>query len=354
VPGSARLGIGLILLGITAYAGTARWMRTRTVYPVNIPVSLATGHIRTAFRLNLSAVYWVIVDSGDWWKGGRLCPDPRLRAKTRWVLYKRGAIVDRSDDATPTGWPTGFDVGPGVYDLDVEVLSDTSCLDPGHPRLRVFAQTENYEMPASMLKAVTVLSVFLGVVLLTFLPATRAVFSREESDSLTNPSAAGQNFQWAQRLPLRRPFGGLPAFGLFGAMMFGLLAVLMMLLTVGFQQTSIGLRVHLLKPGQVPQKSDAWTDPLIVLLKDAGPGQEPQVLVNSTQVDWNNLDTTLKHELARRFEWTVYVGGDDCVSWVNVTNVIDIARSNHAKVFLFSDPKRKRCEQPVTGRPATL
>ncbi|MGC2474037.1 MAG: biopolymer transporter ExbD [Candidatus Sulfotelmatobacter sp.] len=347
--GSARLGIGLILLGIAAYAGTGRWMRTRIVYPVDMPVSLAAGHIRTGpFRLNLSAVYWVIVDSGDWWNGGRLCPDPRLRAKTRWALYKQGAIVDHSDGPPPTGWPTRFDVGPGIYDLDVEVLSDTGCLDPGHPRLRVFARTENYEMVASMLKAVMVLSVLLGLVLLTFLPATRAVFSREESDHLTDPPA-GQNLQWAQKLPLRRPVSGLPAFGPFAAMMFGLLAVLMMLLTAGFQQTSIGWRVHLLKPGEAPQKSDAWTDPLIVLLKDAGPGQEPKVFVNSTQVDWNNLDTTLKHELARRREWTVYVGGDDCVSWVNVTNVIDIARAYHAKVFLITGVG-KRCD-PSLGYP---
>ena len=73
------------------------------------------------------------------------------------------------------------------------------------------------------------------------------------------------------------------------------------------------------------------------------------MFVNSTQVDWNNLDTTLKHELTRRREWTVYVGGDDCVSWVNVTNVIDIARAYHAKVFLITGVG-KRCD-PSLGYP---
>jgi biopolymer transport protein ExbD len=338
VPVSARLGVSLIVLGIAAYAGIDHWMNTRITHPVDMPVSLASGHIHTGpFRLNLSAVYWVIVDSGDWWNGGRLCPDPRARAKTRWVLYKKGAIVDRSDDATSTGWWTEFDVGSGIYDLDVEVLSDTGCLDPGHPRLRVFARTENYEMGASILRAIAVLVVILGVVLLMFLPVVRAVFSDKQSEGLTDSATAiGQNFQWAQRLPLRRAFGGLPAFGVFAGMLFAVLAILMMLLTAGLQETSIGWRVHLLKPGQSPQKSDAWTDPLIVLLKDAGPGQETKVFVNSTQVEWDNLDTTLKHELAGRREWSVYVGGDDCVPWVNVISAIDIARSNHAKVFLIT------------------
>ena len=77
-------------------------------------------------------------------------------------------------------------------------------------------------------------------------------------------------------------------------------------------------------------------DPLLLEVAD---------VVNTTL----DLDTTLKRELAGRREWTVYVGGDDGVPWMSVMNAIDIARGDHAKVFLISDPKRKRCEQPVPG-----
>jgi hypothetical protein len=49
------IGVGLIVLGIIARAGIQHWMDTRIVYPVDLPVSLAVGHIHTGpFRLNLS------------------------------------------------------------------------------------------------------------------------------------------------------------------------------------------------------------------------------------------------------------------------------------------------------------
>jgi hypothetical protein len=37
-----------------------------------------------------------------------------------------------------------FDGERGVYDLDVEVLKDASCLNSAHPRLKVSAFTSSY------------------------------------------------------------------------------------------------------------------------------------------------------------------------------------------------------------------
>ena len=340
VPVSARLGVGLIVLGIAAYAGIDHWMNTRITHPVDIPVSLARGHIHTGpFRLNLSAVYEVTVAIPSSWKWEQAHPDcnPYQHLQTSWTLYQNGKTVDRLDRPTTVPWPTFFEGRSGIYELDFEVLDDFRCLDPINPHLEIFARSENYESGAFAGKVVAITALYIGICSLAFGPLVHAVFSSGQSDHLTDSTTAiGQNFQWAQRLPLCRPFGGLPAFGVFAAMLFAVLAILMMLLTAGFQETSIGWRVHLLKPGQSPQKCDAWTDPLIVLLKDAGPGQETKVFVNSTQVEWDNLDTTLKHELAGRREWTVYVGGDDGVPWVSVMNAIDIARGDHAKVFLIT------------------
>jgi hypothetical protein len=67
---------------------------------------------------------------------------------------------------------------------------------------------------------------------------------------------------------------GIPAFGLLVGMVFAILAMLMMMLTGAFRHTPMGLWVHLPKPGAVPVKTD-WTEPVIVVVADAGPGHEP-------------------------------------------------------------------------------
>jgi biopolymer transport protein ExbD len=332
------LGLSLFVGGIATFIAVQRWMDTRIVRPVDKPVSLAAGHIRSGpFRLNLGTSYWVSVDPGAWWSTGRACVEQYPHLRTRTVLYQHGKVVDmRLREASHFAT---FYATPGEYELDVEVLSDFSCLDKGHPRLSVSAETGEFEGGALLLKLAAALSAFAGVLLLAFLPAVHAVVSREKIVSVTESVTVRQDFQWARRLPLRAPISGLPAFGLFGGMVFGLLAVLMMLLTIGFQRTSTGLWVHAPRPGQAPEKSDAWTEPLIVNVKDAGPYQIPKLFVNSNEVAWEDLEKALKQELGPKRDWVVYVSGDESVSFQYVANVIDAARGMHAKVVLIPQKK---------------
>ena len=338
LPFSWWLGLALFVAGLTTLIAVQRWMDTRIVRPVDKPASLAAGHIRSGpFRLNLETSYWVSVDPGAWWSTGQACVDQYPHLRTRTVLYQQGKVVDmrlREASHFATFYATA-----GEYELDVEVLSDFSCLDKGHPRLSVSAEIGEYEDGAFLLKLAATISAFIGVALLAFLPAVRAVVSREKTVSVTESVTVRQDFQWGRRLPLRRPISGLPAFGLFGGMVFGLLAVLMMLLTLGFQRTSTGLWVHPLKQGQVPAKSDAWTEPLILMVKDAGPYQIPKLFVNSKEVAWADLGKALKQELGPRRDWVVYVSGDDSVGFQYVANVIDAARGMHAKVVLIPQKK---------------
>jgi biopolymer transport protein ExbD len=339
LPFSWWLGLVLFVAGIATFIAVQRWISTRIVRPVDMPVSLAAGHIRTGpFRLNLETSYWVSVDQGAWWNTGRACVEQYPHLQTRTVLYQHGKVVDmRLREASHFAT---FYATPGEYELDVEVLSDFSCLDKGHPRLYVSAETVDYEDGAILLKLAAAISAFFGVALLAFLPAVRAVVSREEIAKATDSAAVGQDFQWARILLLRRPISGLPAFGLFGGMVFALLALLMMLLTAGFEYKPTGFWVHVLKSGQAPAKSDAWTEPLIVRVKDAGPYQIPKLFVNSKEVEWEDLEKTLKHELAPRRDWVVYVGGDDAASFQHVANVIDAARGLHANVVLITEKSK--------------
>jgi biopolymer transport protein ExbD len=158
--------------------------------------------------------------------------------------------------------------------------------------------------------------------------------------SITDCETVGQSFQWAQKLPLKRAISGLPTFGLIGGMTLALLAIMMFMMVM--PSIPVGLEVHLLKPGAGPSKSDAWTEPLVIWVADAGPSKPPNLYLNSKLVPWDELDHTLKEELGRRRDWVVYVGGDDVLAWQYVATVIDVCRGYHAKVFLVTGNTAKR------------
>ena len=101
----------------------------------------------------------------------------------------------------------------------------------------------------------------------------------------------------------------------------------------------VAFRVCLLKPGAVPQNSDTWTEPLIVMAKNGGAGHRPNLYVNSKPVAWEDFDHVLKQELSRRRVWVVYIGGDDTVAWQDVVRLIDVARGDYATAYLITGHK---------------
>jgi len=349
------VGVGLAILGIAVFATVKRWIDTRSFVPVDIPVSLAVGHIRTGpFKINLKDEYQVRIKTG--WESyfDPNCPTYMHLPKADWFLYKDGQLVKKRIGSEPSDYLGSFDGENGTYELDLDIQSNSGCLDPGHPRLLVYTNKADYDDYASPILWAAGLCITLGASLVLLGIIARSTESHLSSIRISNSESVGQNFQWAQKLPLRRPIVGIPPFGLLAGIVFAILAILMMVLTGAFRYTSRGLWVHLLKPGAVPVKPDAWTEPVIVLVTDAGPGQGPGLSINSRVVAWDDLASALKHELSGRREWTVYVEGDDCVAWANVANVIDIARGYGAKVFLLPQPDRKPCKTYVGTRPPRI
>ena len=273
----------------------------------------------------------------DWrWESAHPECYPYGRLQTRWTLYKNGKVVDRLDEPILLPWPSGFRAGSGVYELDVEVMSDFSCLDRLPPHLEVIANTEYYETAALFGSAGLSIVTYIGVVWLIFVPIIRFVHPFQQSKTITESAVVGHDFQWARKLPLRPQISGLPSFGLVAGVFYGLLAMLMMLLMGIGAQRSKGLRVGLLKQGTVPQNSDVWTEPLIVQVKHSAPGQTPDLHVNSKLVGCEDFDRVLKQELSRRQQWVVYIGADDEVAWQDVVNLIDAAHRHHATVYLIT------------------
>jgi len=443
VPWKVRIGIGLILIGCSIFGGWRWWMVTRTWVPLDIPISLKQGHMRSPeFKVNVDTGFQIYVEvetksdsSGVACLTGfyHACQKSGSRPlQASWTITDSGRVV--AQGATGKfSWSMGgtttkarglgeFVVPKGEpYVLDIDFPDDNSRFDAGRPRLII----ENYyggyveqratvfffavflaaigvglvvatvteparkrreefislftpehlsdnpvtatglpdhggqEWKTSRRIAVWIaLAILLGGVSgyleipmewvgpLAFMIGASSVFAwavrltrHSKAETLNLSPSVGQNVQWAQRMPLRRPITGLPAFGLAGGMVFAILAILMIMLTGAFEVTPKGLRVHLLKPGQVPQKSDSWTEPLIVSVKYAGPGEDPKLFVNSKETTWEDLDQALKRERVTRKDWVVYVTGDDAVPYQNVANVIDRARSMSAKVYLLTPKK---------------
>ena len=58
-----RISVASILIAAAIYGGWEWWMATRTWVPLDMPVSLAQGHIRSPeFKINLDAGFWIFVE----------------------------------------------------------------------------------------------------------------------------------------------------------------------------------------------------------------------------------------------------------------------------------------------------
>ena len=331
-------GVVLAVIGFGTFTSVEYWMATRIFTPVDMPVSLALGHIRTGpFKINLKNNYAISLNATDYTRiTGQCMSSPRY--KVRWNLYKAGRVVASGSPDDENYYyfyyGGGFAADSGVYDLDMEVLSDGSCLNPGYPRLKIFTDRDEYQGGITALSWIAALSAAIGTSLVIIV-----VFAERKPVAtkpiLTGAASFGQHFQWAQKLPLRQPFSGFATFGILGVFIYFLFVVPVWVIT-SVHLIPKGLAVQLLQPGVPPPGTDKWTPPLIVRIKDMGPAALPQLYVNSAAVSWNDLGKTLKTELGHRPEWVVYVEGDPNLPYANVATVIDVAKSMQAKVVLLT------------------
>lgn len=333
---TARVLIGLVLaiLGMATFATVKRWIDTRTFVPVDAPVSLAAGHIRTGpFKINLKDEYQVRIETG--WESYF---DPNCLAymhlpKADWFLYKDGQLVKKRVGSEPSDYLGSFDGENGTYELDLDIQSDSGCLDPGHPRLLVYTNKANYDDYANPILWAAGLSITLGASLVLLGAIARSTESHLSSIRISNSDSVGQNFQWAQRLPLRRQFSSLPAFALLAAPVLVILIIIFMVLLQPYPAR--GLYVKVLKPGTLAA-TDPLSDPVVVQILDARLGVTPELYINSKPTSWNKFADDLKNELKLRPKWVVYVQADPILPWADIASAIDVAKGLHADVVLLT------------------
>jgi hypothetical protein len=142
--------------------------------------------------------------------------------------------------------------------------------------------------------------------------------------------ATPRSYGFAQTLPLRGRFSGMPAFALIGAPVLALLIPMFAF----FQrfQVPMGLPVRLLKIGP----GDQDLSPIIISVIATNASVPPLLYVNSKETSWDELGNTIRSQLEVRPRWIVYVQGGEDVLWAYVVNVIDVARGLHADVVLLT------------------
>jgi hypothetical protein len=379
LPFTVRIGCALILIGIVVFGSWACWAASRTWVPLEVPISLSQGHIRTAqFKINLEGTYSVaIIVEGKFDSDGVSCLLGCFKCEgtpsvlgLSWSLSDGERVVGHGDSDVDYGWFWGtttvgrtlgyFRARKGHYLLDLDVLQDGSRLNAGAPHLVVFETGEHgiASGPGAIAALVSLLFAVAG----TFLIIRSAIERRREklevlarACSLTQPgpqpgepqmgsrpvapyvhsATAAGHLWWKPRPSDRRPFSGLSSFGLFAAIAYLLVLIPLWVLQSWDQPIPQGLTIHLL-PGILAQSSSG-IQPLRVWVESGEPRVSPILYVDWQLVAWENFETVLKKELSRRPpNWPVYLEGDANMEWGNAVKAMDAIRGLGAEVVLLT------------------
>jgi len=160
----------MIAAGLALFGSWVLWSETRTWIPVDMPVSLSIGQMRTPeFKTNLKAIYMIQIEVMKKEPVDRLtcllgledtnsgkCESTRSVVDASWILWSRGTVVARgsSSEDKSGAWMNAkiarqigsFASEKGrQYILDLNVLADGSSLAAANPRLKVGVHPSAYE-----------------------------------------------------------------------------------------------------------------------------------------------------------------------------------------------------------------
>lgn len=339
LPRITYLSVAVILVAIGVPQAYWQWLQTRTFVALDQPVSLSRGEIRTAdFSLNVKSWYhitlWVDSDFSGCWSGFSQLP-----LVSRTTVYNNGQAGEPSEGLDRyLGHFYADNKGP--YKVGIEIASDPSCLNDGHPRIGIWTDSgRSLDLHNELRNAGQVIAIA-GLGLLAF--SLSKIKPRT-----TAPSDCG-NTQYAcyvlrKRTPRAR-FFLLPPFGLVYALVLSSIVVPTFLIFIyawGEDRPSMGIRISTSEGPLLSAPSASSNLPPLVRLEQAGNDGPLKLYLNSKPVRWNELGGALTNELKLRPDWVVYVDAEDMVSWSDVIGAMDIIRGRHAKIVLLARNKKR-------------
>jgi biopolymer transport protein TolR len=117
------------------------------------------------------------------------------------------------------------------------------------------------------------------------------------------------------------------------------LLVLLIIFMVILPQHSLGELSQIPQPNTEPRTQQP-EDPIVIQLKDQGPGQRPEVAINQKQVKWEELEDQLQSIYRARQDRVAFVKGDPEIEFSFVAEALDIShRAGADRVGLLGKEK---------------
>jgi hypothetical protein len=388
------IGVVLIVTGVAWIGAWFWWMGTRVWDPLDVPVSLASGHVRTAeFEVNVESEYSIGIllaeqqyptEETQCRLGLYLCSATAAPVRVRWTLLKgKQAVYEGSSEAWRSWLSRGDRRGAalsevrlstGKYILELKSLSDGSFLDAHAPHLMAFesgglsgdyAQEQDALIFRFLLVILLVLS-FFGCRLLfqavgNWRESGQAAAARWSLTQAGPAMALPESRMVSAEVAARRRLCGRLALRVQHAKMkqpfqwpfcrpswsSQILVIVFLALHMSTQfidatakLTPKGLVVRLVQPG-VPLQPSPGIQPVLVHVSPVPGTWQTALSVNGQPVAHENLEAVLRQELKLRPpDWPVYVEGERDLDWGSVGRVIDVAQGLHARVVLLTARSR--------------
>lgn len=372
---TARVGLALVLVPVVSFCYRAWWESTRIWTPVDAPVSVGSGPIRTAsFRINEKGNYAIAIavnESLRCFIGSSPCDSEASTLEASWVLSEASHVPAKGSGSSVYGYVRGtgdagfvlggFHADAGRYVLSVN-LKNGDGFTFGHPRLVVYESGGQRERAAGNTGLFLLISVGVVSVGTAVLMRSAMVSRSERQRVLLDQYAFTRQGPQPQIRPVVVPFRTIPRiarvqhrkllpanawpfmrphwFGLVATTAFALLIVPDFTIHDAAFHRAVprGLLVHVKKSQQSPAYG---SQPLLVRIEWDDPGRRVRVFVDSRIVPNEDLNAVLRQELRNRPpDWPVYVEAEaaENLEWGDVGQIIDQIRGLGAEVTLLRVP----------------
>jgi biopolymer transport protein ExbD len=354
MPVLGRIGIVIALSGVALGVWSGHWLNTRHWLLVNKPISLAKGHISTGpFNLTIPGEYVASVEYDEFSWSQSPCPEYQV-LREKWIFNTDGkptGAAETSDGNSYSPFSYDFESDKATHSVDLDVLSDASCLDARNPRLVVRGGSDVYDTVAdfSNLFGLSVLLVLVGSVLL-IQSVSRADSGERPHESLTpflprrlSHSAITASLSKASRpartyatfrhraFPRRDILSIIPMTGYIYAVGWFVIFFPWFLLMSTWRWTSVGLPVSVVRLDASTVRNDDSFEPLVLTVTSSG-----QFLLNGKTMSPEELSTILTAALGTRPHWYVYVDADQSVAFSEVARAVGIIRGLGAQAVLVT------------------
>jgi hypothetical protein len=340
---TAQVGIGAIHTAIILFLGTAYWIETRTFRAVDMPVSLSPGKIGTGlFELNIHAFYAITIGFPE--GSTPDCSEGSLRTRritsigSLAVYHQNGESTGPTEDRTIGSFLGGFEGKPGKYSLNVEVRSDSGCLDSRKPRLFIIASGSDFDKWNERhedLCWISFLSGSLGLFLLII--GMKEGFRRRAGDNISLSLFEIHSNEYFPRCQKFRPVAAFPFFSqirlLYSQILLlvGISGVLVFHFAWGYDHRSFGLFVGTTVASSSPLKSNSCDQSWVVRVESS-----EKWYLNSERIVLYDLPGLLRQQIGKRTGCTVFFNAKSDVAYAQAIHAIELIEQASDRVVLLT------------------